>query len=211
MLPSLRKGMDNEIGSYIRGLTYDGAEGNPETYVNAGSTAYDNILSNRGGRDSVTEAILEAATRLQETDLMDADTVVGSYETEWVLVVRARLFKALLQNMLERDFHWDQLSSQVLDSLSVRGNERWMGRLFGINIMTHNSIPEEASGSPHTAYLINKGAVTMAQKTGVSQSWDPSNNPSDEIGYLFRQLIRYGRQLVDPRFIKRVTIGSAKS
>lgn len=217
--PVLTKSKDREIGAYIKGLTYDGAAGNPSTISFSPGTAYNQVmgLSNNAGNNReaaalVRQAILELATVLFEDDLIDGDTVLGTFSSDFTVVMRARLFKVLMEDMIAQKYQWDQITSDVLNSNTVFGNRAWRGRLHGINIVAHNDIPEEAAGEPVTMYAMSPTAVTMADKTGITQTFTPEMNQiSDNPAYLFRQATRYGRLLVEPRFIKKIEIGANKT
>ena len=119
---------------------------------------------------------------------------------EMFCLLHPELFDLLVDWLAEQDYHWDMLTSGLLDGPSILQSDQWRGQLSKINIITSNSLTQppatDASGSPWRIYCGTPKAVAFAMRPILTHIWSDAQNETSP-STVVRQLCDFGRVLVN--------------
>ncbi len=211
--------IDDNLSAYVRGLTYDAAN---KIAVGSGNYALAGTRQDGGyfGKNNsanaqgnaaigiVTDALLQSATHFK---LKNIDgTAIGASPGTLFAVLPTVIFEQLVREMQSAKYQWDALTDNLFD-VRIRNSSMWAGRLFGIDIVSTNSIPDPAdpkadgSGDSWKIYVGTRAAVACRiDPPVVSQVLSPDIDQNAG-NWVLRQKGRFGRVIVNPSLLTEVT------
>ena len=123
------------------------------------------------------------------------------------------IFEATALYLLEEKYSLDSLTTEVLDSMSIRQREAYKGSLFGIDIMSTPAMFQPGANAAvgangvgaWNALVFSPEAVQYAERPPTIQYLTPETNQTKP-GYELKHIVDYGFLVTDPSFMFRIQV-----
>ena len=192
---ALRRDVDSKLfkaftGGIGTGATEQTKYGTAGTNYISRTAPYD--VAGTGSYEYIWSAIRAFALKCERANVnsMESDSVGRKF-----MVLPPELFDGFTNWLLEQNFQWDALTSDLLEQGSVRGGGMFQGRLRGIDIFTDNNVAVP-TGSANWNFFAGVRAswrANIRRLPGYTQIFSPGENQiSDHPAHLMREAIDIG-------------------
>ena len=167
------------------------------------------VPANGTAKKAIYDSITMSAMHIRLANLASSRTVGGAVGNVgcWM---RPELFDILADYLLDKDYHFDELTSGALKGPMVFGSQQWAGSLRGINIYVTNAIPAPTSNGANVFwdwFFMAPSAIAYSDRPAFVANWSEREYPTSP-DRVDRVIQSFGHQLINKDHIWRFRIAT---
>ena len=208
---SMAAGLNTSIEDNIYAFLNTDSNFDSARSVEVGTRGTDNItpagVVSGGVGEGIVQALLDISTDLASRNKLGPamGDQIDRAPRGPVAVMHPQCFKAVATYLLAEKYPEIKIAEEVLDSISVRRREAYMGRLWGIDLYSSPVCAAPASASNTNKWnilIFSPDSWTYAERPPVIQYLTPETNQTGP-SYLLREIRDFGRTLLDTSVLFR--------
>lgn len=175
--------------------------------TNTNSIDMNGVPANDTARDLIRLAIRRASTYFMRQLVLTGVGVGNQRPSGLVAFMQPELLSVFADSMEDASGGaWARPEQAAAEGPSILRTERYAGRYRGVDVVGTPALPAPAAAGTNWAFFImTREAVAFSRSNPVIQMLTPSTNQAAPV-YRLRQLVWFGRQLVNRHLIMRVEI-----